>query len=350
MFRQWKVVAVLFLVCLLTGGGLRAATDNPDGYRLSGPVVHDNLAIYFVHGKSRSGPAPLTLQEALAKKIVEVREIGKVTELEVENVGDEEVFIQSGDIVKGGKQDRVLSVSLMIPPHSGAVTVPSFCVESGRWTARGSEDVKTFASARAALPSRAAKIEMAQSSALTPDREPSARLGSRQQEIWKEVAQTTARLSSNLGAPVAAPQSQTSLQLALENSRLDREVSDYIGALQAAGERADDIVGYVLAINGKVNSADIYPSNGLFRKMWPKLLRAGAIEAFGERNAAVEPTPSTEVVSDFLNSTNSARAVETTPSAQARIRKRESARALFLEARPAAAPVDGWVHRNYLAR
>lgn len=273
MFRQWKVVAALFLLCLLPCGGLRAATDNPDGYRLSGPVVYDNLAIYFVHGKSRSGPLPLTLQEAIAKRVVEVRETGKVNELQVENVGDEEVFIQSGDIVKGGKQDRVLSVSLIIPPHSGAVTVPSFCVESGRWSARSGEDVKTFATANAALPSRAAKIEMAQSSEISADRAPSAGLGTRQQEIWKEVAQTTARLSSNLGVAVAAPQSQTSLQLALENARLDREVSAYVGALQAAGERADDIVGYVLAINGKVNSADIYPSSGLFRNVAKALAR-----------------------------------------------------------------------------
>jgi len=350
MFRQWKAFMALFLLCLLCWGGLRARADNPEGYRLSGPLVHGNLAIYFVHGKSRSGPVPLTLQEALAKKTVEVREVGKVNQLQVENVGDEDVFIQSGDIVKGGKQDRVLSVSLIIPPHSGAVTVPSFCVEAGRWSARGGENVKTFASASAALPSRAAKIEMAQSGATSPDRAPSAGLGARQREIWKEVAQTTARLSSNLGVAVAAPQSQTSLQLALENSRLDHEVADYVGALQAAGERADDIVGYVFAVNGKVNSADIYPSNGLFRKMWPKLLRASAIEAIGERNVAGEPAPPTAVVSDFINAANHGRAEEAAPSAQTHISKRESRGALFLETRPAAAPVDAWVHRNYLAK
>ena len=49
--------------------------------------------------------------------------------------------MQSGDIVKGGQQDRVLTVSLMLPPKSGRIPIASFCVEQGRWPARGKEDV-----------------------------------------------------------------------------------------------------------------------------------------------------------------------------------------------------------------
>jgi len=154
MSRKWKIFAILLSFCLPQCGGAHAETDNPDGYRLSDPVVHGNLAIYFVYGKSRGGPVPLTLQEALAKKVIAVREIGHVNELQVENIGDDEIFIQSGDIVKGGQQDRVLGVSMVLPPHSGAIAIDSFCVESGRWSARGGEDARTFSSAAAALPSR----------------------------------------------------------------------------------------------------------------------------------------------------------------------------------------------------
>src|SRR5436309_1139896 len=128
MTTRWKIFAALFSLCVLHVGA-RAETDNPDGYRVSGPVSHGNLAIYFVHGSSRGGLVPLTLQEAMAKKVVEVREIGRVNEVQVENVGDEEVFIQAGDIMKGGQQDRVLSSSLMLPPRSGAVSVASYCGE-----------------------------------------------------------------------------------------------------------------------------------------------------------------------------------------------------------------------------
>ena len=160
MAVPWKILAVLVSSCLLQSA-VRAETDNPDAYRLSDPVTHRNLAIYLVHGTSRGGPVPLTLQEAMARKAVEVREIGRVNELQVENVGDEEVFIQAGDIVKGGQQDRVLSVSLLLPPRSGATSVASFCVESGRWSARAGEDVRMFSLSNALVPSRQTKLELA---------------------------------------------------------------------------------------------------------------------------------------------------------------------------------------------
>ena len=58
----------------------------------------------------------LTLQEAMDQKLFVVYETAEVNELEVENLSKEfDVFIQSGDIVKGGRQDRVLAVSIIIP-------------------------------------------------------------------------------------------------------------------------------------------------------------------------------------------------------------------------------------------
>ena len=345
MSTRWKIFAASLSLCLLHGGAY-AETENADGYRLSGPVLHGNLAIYFVHGKSRSGPVPLTLQEAMAKKIVEVREIGRVNEVQVENSGDEEVFIQAGDIVKGGQQDRVLSVSLMLPPRSGALSIVSYCVESGRWSARGGEDAHMFSISNAILPSRRAKLEMAGSGASRPD----GVRDLRQQEVWKSVAQIQGKLSSNLGTPVAAPRSQTSLQLSLENGRLEREQADYLAALEPLGEHDNDIVGYVFALNGKVNSADIYPSNGLFRKMWPKLLRASITEAIGERDAGSKPAPPAAVVNEFINPATGGRTVETRAGERTRVRVNESSKVMSLESRPAAAPAEAWLHRSYIAK
>ena len=73
------------------------------------------------HGTPAGGTVPLTLQDGLAKGQVKVRETGSVNQLTVENVGTDEVFVRAGDIVKGGQQDRVLSVDLLLPPHSGRV-------------------------------------------------------------------------------------------------------------------------------------------------------------------------------------------------------------------------------------
>src|SRR5262249_52367643 len=67
---------------------------------------------------------------------------------------------------------------------------------------------------------------------------------------------------------VAAAASPSSLQLSLESAKLKEALSGYIDALQGAGEPADDIVGYVFAINGKITGGDVYPSSKLSRKMW----------------------------------------------------------------------------------
>ena len=347
---QWNLLAAAVSLCLtpLVGGAAQAETV--DGYRLSGPAVHGNLAIYFVHGESRSGPVPLTLAEALDKKTVDVREIGRVNELTIENKGDEKIFIQAGDIVKGGQQDRVLAVSLLLKPHSGALSITSFCVEQGRWSARGSEAVDKFSSANAALPSRSAKLDLAGAPASTAAAPEGASVGKRQQEIWKTVSEIQGKLTSNLSAPVAAPRSRTSLQLALENGGLERAQADYVQALQPLSEKDDDIVGYVFAINGKINSADIYPSNGLFRKMWPKLLRASVTEALGERDLPTAPPPPVATATSFLSTPVDAKTVEKGATAQGRLEMRDSATALFTQAKPAAAADGAWVHRNYLAK
>ena len=348
MNNAWKIVLVV-LAMSLPGRAACEDGNDPAEYRLSEPAIHANLAIYFVHGESRSGPVPLTLQEALSSSSISVRETGRVNQLEIENTGDEDIFIQAGDIVKGGQQDRVLSVSLLLPPHSKSIPVDVFCVESGRWTARVGEDSRAFASANASLPSRVAKLEMAGAVAPRPDGAVSA-IGSHQQQIWQSVAQLQGRLSNNLGASVAAPKSRTSLQLTLENDRLVSQQSEYVSALQPKGEQADDIVGYVFAVNGKVNSADVYPSNGLFRKMWPKLLRAATTEAISEHTGESQPPPSRDAVNEFMTAARQAAVVEAESKQRTRIEVRENSGAVSLESRPADATANSWIHRSYIAK
>ena len=333
-----------------------------DEYRVSGPVVHENLAIYLIHGKSASGPVPLTLDEALGKRAVKVHETGNVNELQIENLGADEVFVQSGDIVKGGQQDRVLTVSLILPPKSGRIPIASFCVEQGRWAARGKEDVKTFATASAVVPSREAKLAMKAPvpvAARRAGRRPAVfgsggRLaltgsdtGSRQQQVWAKVRKVQEGLSSNLGTTVNAAASQTSLQLALENEKLKDAQASYMAALKSAGEKESDVIGYVFAVNGKLNSAEVYPSNGLFRKMWPKLLQASVTEAIGDKNAGGAATPTREAASTFLDEAAKGQASEKPLPAQVRLETRAADNAFYFETRRAS---GAWVHRSYLAK
>ena len=357
MHRASRVMGAAVSAVLLAFGfaGVAAASE---GYRVSGPVVHENLAIYLVHGVSASGPVPLTLQEALTGGAVQVRETGNVNQLEVENLGTAEVFVQSGDIVKGGRQDRVLMVSLLIPPRSGRVPIASFCVEQGRWSARGQEDASKFTTAAAAVPSREAKIAIKAPKLTAPSAEPNQRhaaeTGERQREMWKTVTVIQDKLSRNLGARVAAPQSASSLQLSLENEKLKDAQTASVKALQPAGEADGDVIGYVFAVNGKLNSADVYPSNGLFRKMWPKLLAANAIEAIGDKITATDAAlPSTADVVAFLETAERGKASEKPLNHDVKLETREADQSLFFETRRVPASpgtVGGWVHRNYLAK
>jgi ARG/rhodanese/phosphatase superfamily protein len=362
---RWSLLAALSASpFVLSALAAFAAAPSSDPVRISGPVTHENLTVFFIHGTSAPGKAPLTLEEALAKRAVEVRETGNVNQLEIENSGSEPVFIQAGDIVKGGQQDRTLMVSLLLPPKSGRIPIDSFCVEQGRWSARGKEDVKTFASSSGHVPSRDMKIAMqAPAKAADPVTNaaagPSAGRGQnvapraadetsrKQRAVWDGVSRLQKNLADKVGAPVAAPESASSLQLALENKKLVTEQKSYVEALRKAGEASDDVIGYVFAINGQISSGDVYPSNALFRKMWAKLLNAGATEAIGHRNETPAAAPPTvEAVNGFLAGAEQGTKNEKELTAGFRHETREGEKAYLFE----TASTKGFVHRNYLAK
>lgn len=330
-----------------------AATDGVDGFRIAQPAVHDNLAIYLIHGPSHDGPVPLTLQEALEQKRVTVRETGVVNTLEIENSGDQDVFIQAGDIVKGGQQDRMLTASLLVPAHSGAVPIASFCVEQSRWSRRGTEDPTQFTSANMALQSLAARKILADSNSGSAGAVP---VASAQSRVWNEVATIQDKLTRSLKNPVQAPRSSSSLQLSLENGELAQAEQAYLAAFDGLDKNDTDVVGYAIAVNGRIASADIYASNGLFRKLWPKLLRASVAEAIGERtDATAVKAPASDAVGSFLAAAPKSGGVRSALPANNSVDVRKNAHAIVQETRPAAAPAApaalnaGWMHRSYLA-
>jgi hypothetical protein len=353
--RIWSVAPVTAIACAAFGAAGPALADAAQ--RVSGPHVHENLAIYLVHGPSAASAVPLTLTEALAKGRVQVLETGQVSELKIENTGDEEVFIQAGDMVKGGRQDRVLMVSLVLPPRSGTVPIASFCVEPGRWSARGGEDAGKFSSASEAMPSRKTLAIMAApavtgASGARPagGPPPQGRINApnRQQQVWDEVARMQANLSAGVKASVAAPQSASSLQLSLEHEKLKQARQAYATALEPAGLADSDVIGYVAAINGHPVSANIYPSNGLFRKMWSKQLTAAVTEAIGERaGAAPAAPPPASAAQEFLKAAEKGAAQERETILRMRQETREGDATLYSETRRAT---GGWLHKNYLAK
>src|SRR5216683_3418861 len=215
-----------------------------DEYRLEGPFTQGNLTVFLIHGKDRiKGQTFITLQEALVQRKVIVRETRSVNELTIQNVSREEVYVQSGDIVKGGAQDRMMAVDLILPPHSGRIPISAFCVENGRWSKRGSEEVTVFNSSANVIAGRELKL--------------AAKNAESQGEVWRQVAVAQDKLSANTGTRVNGAASPTSFQLALENKQVLANADSYVKALAGIINGKPDVIGYVFAINGKINSADI---------------------------------------------------------------------------------------------
>jgi hypothetical protein len=340
-----SALATSSLAFVLAFAGATHAAQTSEPALVTGPVSHDNLAVYFIHGASKSGPVPLTLEEALTTKAVEVRETGSVNSLEIENLGNRAVFVQAGDMVKGGRQDRTLMVSLVLPPKSGRIPIASFCVEHGRWSARATEDPTKFSTSAAAVPSREMKLAM-QAPLPVASSGDGLDTGLRQQKVWDGVQKAQDKLTAATGADVRSVASTSSLQLALENEKLAKVRMYYVGALKTASEGSTDIVGYVFAVNGKLNSGEIYESNALFRKMWPKLLDASATEAISHRNESKDKAPSIKDVTTFLDEGNGGKESVTPLNFGVRRLTRESDRTFLFE----TALADGWIHRSYLSK
>jgi hypothetical protein len=241
----------------------------PGPLTLSAPVTVHNLTAWFILAPAPTEPGVpdyRVLEESIESSAAVLHETGSVNELLIENTGDIDLFIQAGDIVRGGRQDRTLAADFIVPAHSGRLPLPAFCVESARWHKRGTEDARRFSSSKHTLSSKKAHLAMlfAQSQA----------------EVWRSVADEQRALTSSLGELSASEYSPTSLELTYDLGHVSKAVEDYAGPLERAPLAASgEVVGVAWAIDGKPSHADRYVSPRLFAKRWRKLLRAAATEA-----------------------------------------------------------------------
>ena len=305
-------------------------------YRLSGPYTHGNLTVFLLHGKDLTNKTFLTLQEALAQKKVRVYETKDVNELAIRNFSNQDVYVQAGDIVRGGDQDRMISVDFIVPPKSGRMPIAAFCVESGRWNRRGNEESATFNSSENSVALKDLK--------LAAKRERS------QQAVWKNVSVAQEKLSRTINASVADGLSASSYELSVETPKVKETSAEYINALSGIVQSKNDVIGYVFAINGHVNSADVYASRALFLKLWPKLLKASAVEAIAELNKDIEVKPIvSETIESFLAESEKPSASSKEVTRRVKMVTREDDNNIFFETQDRSQN-DGWVHRNYIKK
>ena len=329
-------VALVLLLCLAAAAEVSPTPATRPALadcKLSGPYTHGNLTVFLIHGPDKlKNREFLTLEEAMAKKVVVVHETSNVNELAIENTGDVDVYVQSGDIVKGGKQDRTIAMDFIAPAKSSKLPIASFCVEHGRWQQRGEENAGLFTYG-SVVAGREVKL--------------AAKRSANQQEVWQEVAATQNKLSQNVMAEGGLGGLGGSLQLAQEDKKVKETSEEYLKALAGVTDGTTDVIGYAFAINGKVNSADVYANSALFRKLWPKLIKSSAIEATSEKKEGKFAACTEADV--FLCVSNAEKAKPTTqPSGpRAAVVTKDGTDAILFETRDKQSGED-YLHRNYI--
>jgi hypothetical protein len=316
----------------------KAAPPAAPSYKMSGPYAHENLTIYLIHGDDQlKGKTFLTLSEALQQKKLIVYETQNVNQLAIENVSaNEEVFVLSGDIVKGGKQDRIIAYDLIVPAKSGRMPLAAFCCENGRWTRRGSESPTAFVSGMSNTGTKDLKIAVRKDMA--------------QDKVWENVGKAQQQLGENLRTTVHDARSASSLQLTLENKKVQEATDAYVKKMQSIADNKDDVIGYAFAVNGVMSSADVFASHGLFMKLWPTLLKSTAVEAVAEVKKDLKIKPVTvEIVTAFLADAEKGKQTGKEVTKRVRIVEQETKDNLLYRCTDAKCPgVD--LRRNYLKK
>ena len=301
---------------------------------LTQPTTARNLTAWFVSvPPGQEIPNYTVLEEAMEKQEGLIHETGDVNELLIENPGDTDLFIQAGDIVKGGRQDRTLGADFIVPAKSGKVPIPVFCVEGARWHKRRSESDVYFSKSSDFIASKKLRSAVNQKKS--------------QNTVWASVEEEQTKLSASIGLCAKSAMSPSSLQLSYEMKETTAALEEYLGGLESAP--SGESVGVVWAINGKMSHADIYGSPALFRKVWKKLLRAAAFEAVGESSdQPAEPLPDSAGVSGWLEEAAAAAAEEENLPPRTQLSTRRAKSQLRFETRDTA--VAEPIHLSILAQ
>lgn len=213
---------------------------------------------------------------------VQVRQTGAtVNTLVLVNRSKRPLLLLAGEVVTGGKQDRIIGKDRIVPPGAEPLPLDVFCVERGRWSAGNAFKASNLM----AHPSVREKAAVAK----------------KQGEVWDAVRRGSTSDQAAADAlvtlpPAAAPRmSADAVGRVIENeARSESYARVYqsptvvatVDSFAAEVERrfreatkGQRVVGVVVAYGGEVAWSDIFASDGLFRRYWPKLLRSYVVEA-----------------------------------------------------------------------
>jgi len=224
--------------------------------RVGQAAAHGPLLTFWLTAKDYVPALDIaTLDEARTSGalVIAERDRATVPELVVENRGKVHVLLLAGEILVGGKQNRVLREDILLPPRSGARSIGVYCVEQGRWNEGRKEFESRSSFAQPAL--RSKLLEHAE-----------------QHQVWDSVARSTREV-----AP-ATPSPSQSYQAIYD----DGKVRAHLGEVErtASLRPPASVHGAAVFVSGASSGLDLFHSPALFMREWPKLLRAHAVEAY----------------------------------------------------------------------
>lgn len=296
MFRRARLYSIAVAAAILLALGMffpfsskkASAEVEVDGtaYHVRGPFTHKDLTVFLLCSNRQDGHDFLTLDEGLQEGLVVVteQEQERVGALQIENRSDRPLYLQEGERLIGGKQDRTIISSLVIPPKSGKTSVPTFCVEHSRWVEGNKGKAFGFSVNPALAPKGvrgAAKVERSQA------------------RVWGCVAAQKVSAHKQLHCP----NTNSSVNEMLDAPQVQTISEEYAAALERALDRAEnsDAVGMAIVFNGQIEEVNLYPNRALFRKLFPRLIRAYAVQAALLKDQAKGGEPLTDVaVARFL--------------------------------------------------
>jgi sulfur carrier protein ThiS len=244
-------------------------------------VSHDTREFLTLDEGVRSGEVVISeygaLQPLLRRRAVIPSERAEVNRLVLVNNSNRPLILLAGEIVTGGKQDRVIGKDRLVPAESDPIDLSVFCVEPGRWTATSAK----FGSMGDAMAQPAVRAKA---------------MGAKDQgQVWSEVRKAQASMAAAVPAPAApAVEGTSSYARVMENSEVKMQVDAVAAPVQQNYQslirqlRDRKAVGVVVAVNGEIVWADIFASTELLEKYWPKLVRSYAAEAVATRKSGRE--------------------------------------------------------------
>jgi hypothetical protein len=217
----------------------------------------------------------------------------QVNTLVLVNDSDKPLLLLAGEIVTGGKQDRVIAKDRIVPAGNDPIDLGVFCIEPGRWT----EDTATF---------RGSAKAPAQSMMVQPSVRAKAMVEKDQQEVWNSVHGT---IAAALAAPAPSgivvdgrqpvagdldSLGTTSYARAMQSAAVSEKVDEAAAPVMKSREqvleklREERAVGVVVAVRGEIVWADIFSDTDLLGRYWTKLVRSYAAESLlgGETHSA----------------------------------------------------------------